>query len=267
MLDRFALGLSVVPLWLWIVYAVLGGLSTGSFLNVVTWRLPRNESLLGRSRCPRCRVVIAWYDNIPVLSFLLLGVKCRACRAPISWRYPLVELATATIWGTTVWWFGPTPQAFIAGAALSILLVVSLIDIEHMIVPDLLTLALLATGLAAASLGWGPSLSNVLAAGAAGALLIGMIVVLTRGGMGTGDVGLAAALGANLGVVGLALALWLAFVIGGIVAALLLLYGRHSRKTAIPYGPFLAIGGAVALFATSHFTQWLSTRFLIALPY
>jgi prepilin signal peptidase PulO-like enzyme (type II secretory pathway) len=254
--NDFALGLAVIPRWLWVMYAALIGLCVGSFVNVLAWRLPRHESILGRSRCPRCFTAIRWHDNIPVLSFLLLRSRCRDCRKPISWRYPLGELATAALCAFAIWWFGPMPRGLVAGLFLSLLLAVSLIDGEHMIVPDVITVPLIATGLFAAWMGWGPPFRSALVAAVAGSLLIALVVIATGGGMGTGDVILAVGLGANLGIVGLVLALWLCFVLGGALALLSLAFGR-SRKEAIPYGPCLAVGGAIALFATPAFGAWL----------
>jgi len=259
------LGLSVMPRWLWVVYAGLTGLCIGSFINVLTWRLPRQESILGRSRCPRCLGVIRWYDNVPVLSFFVLRARCRDCAALIRWRYPLVELAAAALWAFTIWWFGPTLRGLAAAAFLSSLLVVSLIDGEHMVVPDVISVPLIGPGLIAAWMGWGPPLHSALVSAVAGGLLIALVVVVTRGGMGTGDIILAAALGANLGITGLALALWLCFVLGGAFATLCVALGLRGRKEPIPYGPCLAVGGGIALFVTPAFGAWVQRTFPIAL--
>lgn len=264
--NDFLLGLSVMPRWLWVVYAGLTGLCIGSFINVLAWRLPRRESILGRSRCPRCLGVIRCYDNIPVLSFLLLRARCRDCTGPISWRYPLVELVAAALCAFTIWWFGPTLRGLAGASFLSSLLVVSLIDGEHMVVPDVISIPLIGAGLLAAWMGWGPPLRSALVSAVAGGLLIALVVIATGGGMGTGDIILAAALGANLGVIGLVLALWLCFVLGGVGAALCVAFRLRGRKDPIPYGPCLAVGGGIALFATPAFSAWFLRRFLIALP-
>jgi len=248
------------------VYAGLTGLCVGSFVNVLSWRLPRQESILGRSRCPRCLGAIRWHDTIPVLSFLLLRARCRDCAGPIGWRYPLVELAAAALWTLTIWWFGPTPRGLAAALFLSSLLAVSLIDAEHMIVPDVISVPLIGTGLFAAWMGWGPPFSSALLSAVAGGLLITLAVIATAGGMGTGDIILAAALGANLGVTGLVLALWLCFVLGGALATLCVAFELRGRKEPIPYGPCLAAGGGIALFATPAFGAWLLRMFPIALP-
>ena len=262
----FLLGLSVMPRWLWVVDAGLTGLCIGSFINVLAWRLPRQESILGRSRCPRCLGVIRCYDNIPVLSFLVLRARCRDCEGPISWRYPLVEFAATALWAFTIWWFGPTLRGLAASSFLSSLLVVSLIDGEHMIVPDVISVPLIGTGLFAAWMGWGPPFNIALVSAAAGGLLIALVVIVTGGGMGTGDIILAAALGANLGIAGLALALWLSFVLGGAVATLCVAFRLRGQKEPIPYGPCLAVAGGIALFATPAFSAWCLRTLLIALP-
>lgn len=264
--NDFLLGLSVVPRWLWVVYAGLTGLCIGSFINVLAWRLPRQQSIFGRSHCPRCLGMIRWYDNLPVLSFLVLRARCRACAAPISWRYPLVELAAAALCAFAVFWFGPTLRSLAAATFLSSLLVVSLVDGEHMIVPDVVSIPLIGTGLFAAWMGWGPPFRGALVSAAAGGLLIALVVIVTCGGMGTGDIVLAAALGANLGATGLVLALWLCFVLGGIFAAFCMALRLRGRKEPIPYGPCLAAGGGIALFATPAFSEWFARTFSIALP-
>jgi leader peptidase (prepilin peptidase) / N-methyltransferase len=263
--NDFALGLAVIPRWLWVVYAALIGLCVGSFVNVLAWRLPRQESILRRSRCPRCLTPIRWHDNIPLLSFLLLRARCRDCRKRISLRYPIGELASAALCAFAISWFGPTVHGLVAGLFLSLLLVVSVIDGEHMIVPDVVSVPLIATGLFAAWTGSGPPFRSALVAAVAGGLLIALVVIATGGGMGTGDVILAVGLGANLGIVGLVLALWLCFVLGGGLALLSLASGR-SRTEAIPYGPCLAVGGAIALFATPVFEAWFLRAFPILLP-
>lgn len=254
-----------MPRWLWLVYAIIFGLCIGSFINVLIWRLPRRARILGRSRCPCCLGVIRWYDNIPLLSFLMLRARCRACARPISWRYPLVEFGTAALWAFTIWWFGPTARGVTAALFLSSLLVVSLIDAEHMIIPDAVSVPLIGAGLLAAWTGWGPSFRSAVVSAVSGALLIAIVAIVTRGGVGTGDVMLAAALGANLGVTGIVLALWLCFVLGGAAAVVCLAFGLRGRKEPIPYGPCLAVGGAIALFATPAFSDWFVRTFRIGL--
>jgi leader peptidase (prepilin peptidase)/N-methyltransferase len=269
-----------------LVFVSLLGLVIGSFLNVVIARLPGGKSLLGRSACPRCHAPIAARDNIPVLSFALLGRRCRACTAPIPWRYPLVEVSTAAAFALALLRFGLTPAFALASALLAALVAVTAIDLEHQIIPNPITLPGIAagvvsrplTGLAARPddlfrsgpvpmvlevLGIGPtsplgvlvdSLFGVLVCGG----LLWLVIALSGwfyarshpalpGGMGGGDMKLAAMLGAFLGWrLGL-FALYVAVMAGGVVAAGLLLTRRKRGKDALPFGPFLALGGATAL--------------------
>lgn len=264
----------------------LFGLVIGSFLNVVIVRLPEHESLLGRSVCRHCGARIAAHDNIPVLSFALLLGRCRGCRARISWRYPLVEMGTAAAFAVAFLRFGLTPAFVLASALLAALIAITAIDLEHQIIPDAITLPGIAVGVALApptglttrfdafllpgridamaamlGIGRGTWLSALVDA-IVGVLVCGglLFVVIAvsgwvyaksnpelSGGMGMGDMKLGAMLGAFLGWrLGL-FALFVAVVAGGVMAAGLLLAGRKGRKDAVPFGPFLALGGATAL--------------------
>lgn len=264
----------------------LFGLVIGSFLNVVIVRLPEHESLLGRSVCRHCGAQIAAPDNIPLLSFALLSGRCRACRTRISWRYPLVEMGTAAAFVAAFVRFGLTPAFALASALLAALIAVTAIDLEHQIIPNAITLPGIiagvvlgpATGLTARTDTLLRSeridaIAEFLASGRApwlGALVNALLGVLVcggllfiviaisnwmysrshpevPGGMGMGDMKLSAMLGAFLGWrLGL-FALFVAVMVGGVVAAGLLLTGRKGRKDALPFGPFLALGGATAL--------------------
>lgn len=240
-----------------IAVAVLG-LVVGSFLNVAIVRLPRRESLLGRSLCRHCGARIAAYDNIPLLSFALLSGRCRACQAPIGWRYPLVEASTSAAFLAAVLRFGPTLTFALASAFLAALIAITAIDLEHQIIPDVITLPGVVVGLALGPLTglttWPPAFLGVLVCG--GLLLVVIAVsgwVYARtdpsvpGGMGLGDMKLGAMLGAFLGWRAGLFALFVAVLAGGLVAAFLLLVRRKGRKDAVPFGPFLALGGAIAL--------------------
>jgi leader peptidase (prepilin peptidase)/N-methyltransferase len=239
--------LAPLPRPVWAVYGAVTGLCIGSFLNVVAYRLPRGLSLRGRSVCPACGAEIRWYDNLPVVSYLLLRARCRACGGRIAWRYPAVEALGAAIWGVAAWRWGPTPGALATAAAASLLAVLALIDLDHLAVPDGPVLGLAVLGLGAAAAGWGPRPLDALLAAGGAAALFGLVVAVTRGGMGSGDVILAGAIGANLGVWHTALALWTAMILAGLVASLLLLLRLRGRKDPIPYGPFLAAGAILLL--------------------
>lgn len=226
------------------------GLVAGSFLTVVIERVPRGASVVWpRSSCPHCGRPIAARDLVPVLGWILLRGRCRRCAAPIPATYPLVEAVTALAWVAVYARFGPT-WAFAQGAVLLTLLVaVTVIDLRHHLIPNRLLLA----GAAVAgplTLGAGlvPWADALLGAMTCGGLLLA-VAVLSRGGMGGGDVKLGALLGLVLGWrLGL-LALAVGFVAGALVASALLLSGRKRRRDAIAFGPFLAAGAAVALFS------------------
>jgi leader peptidase (prepilin peptidase)/N-methyltransferase len=238
------------------------GLVVGSFLNVVIARVPIGLSVWRpRSACPGCATPIAWYDNVPVLSFLLLRRRCRACRMAIPWRYPVVELLTGAAFALGFAIFGPTADFAVAAALLAALIAITAIDLRHQIIPDVITLPGIAAGLAASLLpgrgGWLDSLIGVAVGG--GIFLV--IIVASGGGMGGGDMKLGAMLGAFLGwKLGL-LALLLGVLSGGTVAVGLLLLGRKGRKEAIPFGPYLALGGAVSLLWGEGILAWYLGRF------
>ena len=253
-------GASAMP----IVLAATGGLLVGSFLNVVAWRLPRGESLvMPGSHCPGCAHPVRRYDNVPVLSWLALRGQCRDCRAPISARYPLVEAATAAL-ATAVALTNHGLHDLLLGLGLVALLVpIALIDLDHRVIPNRLTgpgaLAALAIGLATDPSGVPQQL---IAGAAAGGFLL--IAALARpGGMGMGDVKLAGMLGLFLGRE-VAVALLVALLAGTLVGIVVIARrgGAEGRKTAIPFGPFLALGGVVALLAGPAIVDWYLTTFV-----
>ena len=225
-------------------------LAIGSFLNVVAARLPARRSLVHPgSACPNCSTPIAWYDNVPVFSYLLLRGRCRRCRAPIGIRYLLVELGTALLVALCFARFGLTGEAFVASFFVVCLVVISAIDIERRIIPDAIVLPAAAIVLAAQiALAPDRAAEWILAGvGAAGFLFVALLVYPR--GMGMGDVKLALLMGFALGK-----AVSVAMMIGmlcALVPAIFLLvrHGAAARKQAIPFGPFLALGSVVALLA------------------
>jgi leader peptidase (prepilin peptidase)/N-methyltransferase len=224
------------------------GLVIGSFLNVVIARVPDGRSLRGRSACPHCGAMIRAVDNIPLLSFAILRGRCRSCGLAIAWRYPVVEALTATAFIAAYLRSGALDFDFVvASALLAALIAITLIDLDHQIIPDVITLPGIVAGVISALVSpritWMESLLGI---GVCGGLFL-LVIVASGGGMGGGDVKLGAMLGAFLGwKVGL-FALLVAVVLGGVVAAALLVSGRKGRKDPIPFGPFLAAGGAIAL--------------------
>jgi leader peptidase (prepilin peptidase) / N-methyltransferase len=224
------------------------GLALGSFLNVVAARVPHRRSIVHpRSACLKCETELAWYDNVPLVSWLVLRGRCRTCDVSIGATYPLVELATGLLVAGCVLRFGLTPEAALAAGFCAVLVVLSAIDVEHRKVPNRIVVPAAALALIAQT-AINPSPEWALGAlGGAGFLFL--LALAYPAGMGMGDVKLALLLGAVLGrTVPVALML-------GTVAALvpsIVLFAKHgskARKMAIPFAPFLALGGVVALFA------------------
>jgi leader peptidase (prepilin peptidase) / N-methyltransferase len=241
---------------------VVAGLLIGSFLNVVITRVPDRRSLLSPgSACPGCGAAIAWYDNIPILSFLGLRGRCRACAIPISWRYPLVEGITAALFGSAAYRFGATPDAVVAAALLAVLVALTAIDLEHQILPDVITLpGILAGALANLATARVPWLESLIGIAVGGGVFV-VIILASRGGMGGGDMKLGAMLGAFLGWKVVLLSILLAVALGASVALALMASGARGRKDPIPFGPFLAAGGAAGLFWGEKVVRWYLSGF------
>lgn len=241
---------------------VVAGLLIGSFLNVVIARVPDRQSLLRPgSACPGCGAAIAWYDNVPILSFLALRGRCRACAAPISWRYPLIEGLTAALFGAAAYRFGPTPDAVVAAALLAVLVALTAIDLERQILPDVITLpGILAGTLANLATGRVPWLESLLGIGVGGGIFA-VIILASGGGMGGGDMKLGAMLGAFLGWKVVLLSIFLGVAGGAAVALALMASGARSRKDPIPFGPFLALGGTAGLFWGERVVRWYVSGF------
>jgi leader peptidase (prepilin peptidase) / N-methyltransferase len=247
-----------------VTFAGLLGTILGSFLNVVAYRLPRHESLVTpASHCTRCGTPVKPYDNVPVLSWLLLRGHCRSCGEPISVRYPLIEAATGALCVGAV-----LVHHSAVSIVLSILLILlcvpaAVIDLEHRIIPNRITgLGVALALLAGLILDPGGEPTRLIAgAGAGGFLLVAALAY--PGGMGMGDVKLAAMLGLMLGKA-VAPALLIALLSGTILgAAIIARKGTQAgRKTAIPFGPFLAFGGLVAVFVGSEIVDFYVNHFL-----
>jgi leader peptidase (prepilin peptidase)/N-methyltransferase len=233
------------------VVSVVFGLIIGSFLNVVIYRVPRHESLVRpRSHCPGCGEAIRWFDNIPVASWLLLRGRCRSCDNHISLRYPLVETFTAASFSLATWRFGVSWQALLAWFVVAILVCLALIDMDSMIIPSAISLPGAAIGLAA-SIAMHPDKWWVYLASAAGAAAFCFLLAVgwPGGGMGGGDVTMALFVGSVLGYPAVLVGFFLAFLAGTVVGLYILMVLKRSRKTRVPFGPFLSLGTYVALFA------------------
>jgi leader peptidase (prepilin peptidase)/N-methyltransferase len=247
-----------------LTFAGVLGAVFGSFLNVVAYRLPRRESLVRpRSRCPRCGTPIKPYDNIPIISWLILRGRCRSCSERIPVRYPLIEALTAALCVGAV-----LAHSSLAAVTLGIVLIllavpVALIDLEHRIIPNRLTAlgAVLALVIGTALDPGGESTRLIAGAGAGGFLLIAALAY--PGGMGMGDVKFAAVMGLFLGEA-VAAAMLFALVVGALAGALVIARkgARAGRKTAIPFGPFLAAGAVAAVFAGQPVVDFYINHFV-----
>jgi leader peptidase (prepilin peptidase)/N-methyltransferase len=239
------------------------GLIFGSFLNVVAYRLPRGESLARpASRCPGCDTPIKPYDNVPVLSWLALRGRCRSCKTAIAWRYPLVELATALLLALTVVVLGANENVWLGLAFVLLLVPVTVIDIDFRIIPNKLMILGTVVALAILALTRPGAIPEHLIAGVAAGGFLLVAAIAYPGGMGMGDVKLAFVMGLFLGRdVGVAM---LAGLLAGslIGAAVMARKGvKQGRKTAIPFGPFLALGGLVGLLAGDPIVDWYLRTF------
>ena len=238
------------------------GALIGSFLNVCIHRLPSGESIaFPASRCPRCRAPIKAYDNIPILSYLLLRGRCRSCRAAIGWRYSLVEALSGVTAVGVVCAFGLSAPALLAFAFLAALIVVTFVDLDHQIIPDAISLPGIFVGFAAALLferpGWLSSLLGIaLGGGILWAVAAGYEWLTGREGMGGGDIKLLAMIGAFLGWHAIPVTLLLASLLGTVIGLAAMAARGRDTKMAIPFGPFLAIGAACALFWGDALITW-----------
>ena len=245
------------------VLAGILGAIVGSFLNVVAYRLPRGESLAHPpSRCPSCGKAIKPYDNIPVLSWLLLRGRCRHCKEPISARYPIVEAGTGLLCALVVIVKGADEDAIIGIVLVLLLVPVTLIDLDHHLIPNKITYPGAVLGIALVAVLETDSLvENLLAAAGAGGFLLVAAIVQPRG-MGMGDVKLAFVLGIYLGRAVIP-AIFVALIAGALVGALVIarMGVQKGRKAGIPFGPWLSLGGVVGLLAGDEIVDWYLDSF------
>lgn len=245
--------------------AALYGAIVGSFLNVCIYRLPRDESVVRpRSHCPGCGRLIAWYDNVPVLSWLLLRAKCRHCGMRISAQYPLVELAVSLAWALAVWRYGMALDALAAGVLVTLLIGIVMTDAQQMIIPDEFSLGGLALGvLVAGAFSWQLRSWLPLRFALEGAVLGYALLWLAgylgrlwakREAMGGGDLKMMAMAGAFLGWRGVLMTVFLGSLAGTVVYLPSLI--RRERQREVPFGVFLAIGAVATLVAGSRLLHW-----------
>lgn len=250
----------LLALWPWVALVV--GLVVGSFANVCVHRVPQRRSVVTpRSRCPRCEAPIRAADNVPVLSYLFLRGRCRACGAPISPRYPLVEAANGVMYLVLARLMGPTPRVAVAMVLVTALLVLSLIDYDHHLLPNSITLPGIAVGLAASFLP-GPPTPLAAAAAAAGGYLalfaVARVYERTRGieGLGQGDWKMTAMLGAFLGWEKLLLTVFVATLGGTLVGLGLMAFAGRTSRYELPLGTFLGFAGIAVVFAGQPVLDW-----------
>ncbi len=240
-----------------ILLGALLGAVLGSFINVVIYRIPRGKSLVSPpSSCPQCHTRLGVAELVPVVSFLALRGRCRHCRAPIAARYVVVELLSSAAVAVSLAKFGLTVSGGAAAVLLLTLIALSAVDIEHFLLPDRMVLAGVLVGLPLVLLRDWPAWSASLLGAAAGAVIFTLILLLSRGGMGGGDVKLAAMIGLYLGWQLALVSYLLAFLLGGLFGVALLLLGLRGRRDAVPFGPFLALGAVLALFFGESILAW-----------
>jgi leader peptidase (prepilin peptidase)/N-methyltransferase len=238
------------------------GLIIGSFCNVVVYRLPQGKSIVTPgSQCRSCARSIRPWDNIPVLSYFLLRGRCRLCKEPISIRYPVVECISGVLFVLFYLKFGLSMTFVVYALLTSTLVIVALIDLDHKIIPNTITLPGMAMGLGL-SIGVLPiaplaSLCGLLIGGA----IFYLIALVSKGGMGGGDIKLIAMIGAFLGVHGGLFTIFASALLGSVVGLMLILLGKKGRKDRVPFGPFLSCGAILFMLSGDDLIQWYLNLF------
>jgi leader peptidase (prepilin peptidase) / N-methyltransferase len=246
-----------------VIIIFIFGMCIGSFLNVCIYRLPESKSIADppRSICPSCKSHIRFYDNMPVLSYIWLKGRCRNCNAPISFRYPLVELMNGIVAVALLFKFGLSVESLVYFVFISSLLVITFIDLDHQIIPDIITLPGIPMGLIASF-----ALPTITLKASALGLLIGggslwfvawaYNLIAHRDGMGGGDIKLLAMMGTIIGWKGVIFTIFASSVIGSCVGITMMLIKNKNMKFAIPFGPFLSIGAIAYVFFGSQIITW-----------
>jgi len=246
-----------------VIIIFIFGMCIGSFLNVCIYRVPESESIADppRSICPSCKSHIRFYDNIPVLSYIWLKGRCRNCDEPISFRYPLVELMNGIVAVALLFKFGLSMESLIYFVFISSLIVITFIDLDHQIIPDIITLPGIPMGLIASFV-----LPTITLKASALGLLIGggslwfvawsYNLITHRDGMGGGDIKLLAMIGTIIGWKGVIFTIFASSLIGSCVGIIMVMIKNKNMKFAIPFGPFLSIGAIAYVFLGSRFIAW-----------
>ncbi|MDX8411247.1 MAG: prepilin peptidase [Mariprofundaceae bacterium] len=236
------------------------GLLVGSFSNVCVHRLPRGASVVSPgSHCPKCGQAVAWFDNIPLLSYFILRGRCRHCASPITLRYPVLEALMGLSWAALAWYYGLQPVLAMAIVFITLLWILTLIDLETFLLPDVLTLPGIVIGLGF-SFWFGYGIDSLIGAACGYGVLWAvarLFLLLTgREGMGYGDFKLLAMLGAFLGWQALPFIILVSSLVGAIVGSLYLLMARKEARTEIPFGPYLAAAGVLYLLWGPQAIRW-----------
>lgn len=250
-----------------VLYAIvfIFGSIVGSFLNVCIYRIPRRKSIImPSSYCPSCNTPVKIWDNIPIISYIMLAGRCRACKENISLRYPVVEAVNALFYAAVLWRFGMGWHTLFYFAFVSSLIVITFIDLDFQIIPDSITLPGILIGLIAGSfllhdpffrwtlLGFKASIIGAVT----GFCLFYLIAVLSCGGMGGGDIKMMAMAGALMGWKSVLMTTFLGSLFGSVWGIFLMAFKGRGRKSKIPFGPFLAAGAIITLFAAQEIFYW-----------
>jgi leader peptidase (prepilin peptidase)/N-methyltransferase len=252
----------------WAIAAIVFGAAIGSFLNVCIWRVPEEKSIVfPSSHCPKCEKSIRPYDNIPVLSWLVLRGRCRDCGEPISPRYPLVEILTALLSLSMFWKYGPSLEYLAAFLFAAVLVVITFIDFDHQIIPDVISLpgipVFFLLAVFVMGIGFVESILGILIGGGFLYLIaVGYELLTKREGMGGGDIKLLAMIGAFLGWKSLFFVVFMSSILGALVGVVLIAIKGKDMKYAVPFGPFLSIAAVMYLFVGSELTHLVLFRSL-----
>lgn len=233
------------------------GAVIGSFLNVCIYRLPAQQSVIvPGSYCPHCNTPVRFYDNIPILSYLLLRGRCRACGGSISIQYISVEILNSLGYVFIAWRFGLSAESLLYAILFSSLLVASIIDLRHKIIPDVITIPGIVMGIIASAFILPPGIKGSLSGAILGGSIFFIVAVASRGGMGGGDIKLIAMIGSFLGWIDVLITIILSSFIGSVVGISMMIFLGKGRKYPVPFGPFLAIGGIISLFFNREIIEW-----------
>ena len=248
--------------YLFETFAFIFGTCIGSFLNVCIYRLPAAKSIVHPgSMCPKCESIIRFYDNIPILSYLLLKGKCRYCNTVISFRYPLIEIISGLFSLLVFVKFGFTLEGIIYFAFISSMIVITLIDIDHRVIPDVISIpgipVFFATSFVLPSITYIDSLIGILAGGGSLLLVAWLYNLITKkDGMGGGEIKLLALIGALIGWKGVLFTIFVSSAVGTVSGIIIMLLTKKNMKLAIPFGPFLAFGAVLYIFYGPRLIYW-----------